>query len=79
MSFPKQIGIKELEKHGAKLAVIESYGDITLVFNESDGIYYAKGPFARWDADCYLKLDFLKTREEVASWFEKLKEANKNY
>jgi hypothetical protein len=52
------IDAEKFEKDNKNLELIHSdeVGSwaVSLYYNKDDGHYYMKGPFARWDAICYI-------------------------
>ena len=71
----KYLDRHEFESLNTKLTLVFSEGDqewdIQLFFNEEDGKYYAKGPYGRWDAVCYVELG-VKTDKEISEWISSI-------
>lgn len=72
------IDAKSFEAANKKIQLIQTVGDgpwqIEVYYNSDDGYHYAKGPFARWDAICYVKLPFTD-KEKIDDWIKKMTEA----
>ena len=49
-------------------------GKIELFEDGDTGDYFAKGPFARWDAICYVHLEKVKSKEDVAVWIKQMED-----
>ena len=73
----KHIDVDQFEAQHPNIQLIESLGEgewkIELYLDQDTVNYYAKGPFARWDAICYVYLSKLKSSEDVPGWLEQMK------
>ena len=69
------IDAKAFEARSKNIRMIRSFGEkpwqIEIYFNEDDGSHYAKGPFGRWDAVCYIKLPS-NDQKDIEEWIGKM-------
>jgi hypothetical protein len=70
------LDVAEFESSHQSLKLIRTIGNgpwkIELYLDTISDHYYAKGPFARWDAVCYVFLDKVRSQEDVDLWITQL-------
>ena len=72
----------DFEKNNPNL--VEKYVDnsrrstVTYYYNPDDNSYYRKGLFGRWDTECYRKLDYIYSDQELFDWIDEERKLLKN-
>lgn len=68
--------VEHFESSHKSLKLIWTIGNgswkIELYLDAITGHYYAKGPFVRWDAVCYVFLDKVRSQEDVDLWITQM-------
>lgn len=73
----KHLDVTEFESNHPNIDLLETLGTgdwrIELYLDKDSNEYFSKGPFGRWDAICYVKLDKVKSKEGAKNWVEEMK------
>ena len=73
----KHLDVTDFESTHPNLDLLKTLGTgdwkIELYYDRDSNEYFSKGPFARWDAICYVKLEKVKSKEDAEQWVKQMR------